>query len=41
MTHSLFCARDTLLKGAVICYGDIVFRPGVLEALLQDPHPWP
>lgn len=38
MVHTLMRAREILKHGAVICYGDIVFRPRVLRTLLASPH---
>ncbi len=36
MVHSLFCAEDLFDDELIVSYGDIVFRPGLLEALLSD-----
>ena len=38
MVHTLMRARDILRRGAVVCYGDILFRPRVLQAVLDSPH---
>lgn len=37
MVHSLFCARDALesAEGLVIAYGDIVYEPRVVQAVLE------
>lgn len=37
MVHSLFCAADQLRGDVVVSYGDIVFSPGILDALLAAP----
>jgi choline kinase len=36
MVYSLFCAEKEFDDDLVICYGDIVFEPQVLEALLAS-----
>ncbi|MDR1277088.1 MAG: phosphocholine cytidylyltransferase family protein [Candidatus Accumulibacter sp.] len=37
MVWSLRCAFDTFASGCVLAYGDIVYSPPVLEALLRHP----
>lgn len=41
MVHSLFCARDLMGGDAdvLVVYGDILFRPSLVEALARDPAP--
>ncbi|MBI4616303.1 MAG: phosphocholine cytidylyltransferase family protein [Planctomycetes bacterium] len=39
MVHSLFCAQDWMEDGALVVYGDIVFRSSIVRALLEDPAP--
>jgi len=38
MVHTLFAAREHLRGGFTVVYGDILFRPGILRALLDAPH---
>ena len=35
---SLLCARSHLTGGFVSTYADIVYRPGIVEALMRSPH---
>ena len=37
MVHSLFCAEDLMAGGFLVVYGDIVFHPRLVRALLEDP----
>ncbi len=36
MVWTLFCAEDDLEGDALLCYGDIVYSPEILQALLQS-----
>ena len=39
MVHSLFCARDWLVgdEALLVSYGDIVYEPKVLQAVIESP----
>jgi choline kinase len=41
MVETLFCARDCMVPGEdlLICYGDIVYEPRVMQALLASSAP--
>lgn len=39
MVHSLFCAERDMEGGFLVVYGDIVFQPGIIRALLADLSP--
>lgn len=39
MVASLFCAEADMAGGFLVVYGNIVFRPGIVRALLADPAP--
>lgn len=38
MVESLFCAEDLFGDDLIISYGDIVYEPRVVNALLESPH---
>ena len=38
MVESLFCAEEEFADDFLVCYGDIVYEPRVLEVLLGSPH---
>jgi len=38
MTYSLFCAEHYITGPTIISYGDILYKPSVLKALLQSEH---
>ena len=37
MLHSLFTARDYFADGFVMAYGDIVYRPSIMRAIMNSP----
>lgn len=39
MVESLFCAEGEFRDDLLVCYGDIIYEPRVLVALLDSPHP--
>lgn len=39
MVSSLFCARSFLQGDVIISYGDIVYEPAILKALMDDVSP--
>lgn len=42
MVYSLFCANDFMNESVnwIISYGDIIYHPSVLQALLEAKHPY-
>ncbi len=38
MVESLFCAEGEFYNDLLVCYGDIIYEPRVLVALLDSPH---
>ncbi len=38
MVYTLFCAEDALRGDVIISYGDIIYRPEVLQALLKSNY---
>ncbi|MFW5695867.1 MAG: NTP transferase domain-containing protein [Alkalispirochaeta sp.] len=39
MVATLFCAEEIMDDDLIVAYGDIVYQPDVLQALIDDPHP--
>lgn len=39
MVETLWCAESTFGDSFIVSYGDIIYQPGVLKALLNDPNP--
>lgn len=39
MVETLWCAEQAFREGFVVSYGDIIYQPNVLRALLDDPNP--
>jgi len=39
MVESLFCAEEIMDDDLIVAYGDIVYQPDVLQAIIDSPHP--
>lgn len=39
MVATLFCAESIMDADLIVAYGDIVYQPDVLHALIDSPHP--
>lgn len=39
MVATLFCAESIMDADLIVAYGDIVYQPDVLQAIIDSPHP--